>query len=150
MADQDQPDRHGIDADEALRAIEGEEPSAQGLIDFLGGLGGGLGASGPAGDGWGGIETTAQALRKQRAEAVKAMKAEANVFRDCFSTPEGRKCLALMVEQTVYSEPYPAEAMLPMDAITPLVLVHDAQARFVRAIIQAVHAADNQEASGNE
>lgn len=138
-----QPDRHGIDPDDATRAIDAQldqEPSIERLLSDLGTV---LGGSDP---GWNGIETTPAALQKQRTEATRVFKREANVFRDTFSTPAGRECLEIMKEMTLRSQPYPPEAMLPIDAITALCIAHNAQSNFVWSILQAIAQADNREA----
>ncbi len=134
-----EPDRHGIDADEELRSID-QEPSIDGLLAELSSMMRG-------GDGWGGIETSPAALAKQRQESVAAMKRQANDFRDCFSTPAGRRVLDILIAQTINGEPYPEEAQLPMDAITPLLLVHDARVRMVRGILAAIAQAENRPAT---
>lgn len=126
-----QKDPHGVEPDDATRAID--DPFAE--------LGRSLGVDTDAG--WGEINTQSQALQKQRAESLRQMKAEANIFRDTFSTRAGRKCLAIMREMTLETAPYPSEAMLPIDAITPLVIAHDAQCRFVRAIEAAIAQAED-------
>jgi hypothetical protein len=122
-------DPHGIDPDEELKRIDGHD-TAGGVIDQLAGL-------------FGLDDTSPQALQKQRAESTRRMKREANIFRDTFATDAGRKCLAIMREMTIDTAPYPAEAMLSLDAITPLVIAHDAQCRFVRSIEAAIAQADN-------
>ena len=137
--DMSEPDRHGIDADEDLRAID-QEPSVEGLIAELSSLMTG-------GDGWGGIETTPAALAKQRQESLAAMKRQANDFRDCFATPAGRRVLDMLIAQTLRAEPYPEEAQLPMDAIAPLLLAHDARCRLVRGILAAIAQAENRPAT---
>lgn len=103
-------------------------------------------ALGASDDGWAGINGAAGGLAKQRAEQQRAMKREANIFRDTFSTPAGRECLRIMTEMTIDAEPYPSHAQLSIDAITPLVIAHDANCKFVRSIFQAIAAAENREA----
>ena len=137
-----EPDRHGIDPDETLRAIDGE-PSFDGLVQSIAAMMNGPGA---LGDGWGGIDTSGAALAKQRGEHIDSINRQANVFRDAFSTEAGRAALAMMVEQTIFAEPYPPEAQLPMEAITPLVIAHTAQCQFVRAILQAIAQAEAKQA----
>lgn len=130
-------DRHGIEPDEATKALDAE-PSQS---DLLGYLGKALGVD--MGDGWAEIENAGAALQKQRADSVAAMKAEANIFRDTFDTPAGLKCLAIMRQMTIDAAPYPYDANLPLEAITPIMLVHDAQCRFVRQIVHAIDFANN-------
>jgi len=132
-------DLHGIDPDEATRELDAD-PSMQGLMAELSRAFGGATDAG-----WGEINDTGAALLKQRASQAAAVKREANIFRDTFSTPAGRKCLAIMREMTTETAAYPSEAMLPMDAITPLLIAHDAQCRFVRSIIAAIAVAENQQ-----
>lgn len=132
-----QQDPHGIDDPLALDG----EPSVDRLLTQLQGMLGNEGA-----DGWNGISDDGQALARQRAEQARAMKAEANIFRDTFMTPAGRKCLAILREMTIDADPYPSEAMLSMDVITPLMIAHTAQVKFVRAIFQAIAQAENAEA----
>lgn len=136
-------DPHGVEPDDATRELDAD-PSMGGLLAELQDLLGGGGKK--SDDGWGGINDAGKAMQKQRAESLAAMKREANIFRDTFLTPAGLKCLAIMKEMTIDTAPYPSEAMLPIDAITPLVIAHDAQCRFVRAIRQAIDFAENREA----
>lgn len=138
----DKQDPHGVAPDAETRAIDGgdDAPSVEGIFAEIARQ---LGADG---DGWGGINGAAGGLAKQRAEQQRAMKAEANIFRDAFSTPAGRECLRIMTEMTIDAEPYPASAQLPIEAITPLVIAHDAQCKFVRSIYQAIAAAENRKA----
>ena len=137
MADEQEPDRHGIDADEELRELEAQ-PSVDGLLDQLSTMMQGS-------DGWAGIDTSGRALHRQRQESAAAIKREANIFRDTFATDAGRRCLQLMIDQTINAAPYPIDAMLTMEAITPLVIAHDAQCNFVRAILQAIATAENRQ-----
>jgi len=138
----DSKNPHGIEPDAETRAIDGQDqaPSVEGLFAEIARQ---LGADA---DGWGGINGAAGGLAKQRAEQQRAMKREANIFRDTFSTPAGRECLRIMTEMTIDAEPYPASAQLSIDAITPLVIAHDANCKFVRSIYQAIAAAENKEA----
>lgn len=133
-------DPHGIEPDDETRAIDGG-PSVEGLLAELGKS---LGIDTDAG--WGAINDAGGALHKQREQQTRVMKQEANVFRDTFSTPAGRECLRIMTEMTIDADAYPAEANLPMDAITALVIAADAQRKFVRAIYQAIAFAENSEA----
>lgn len=134
-------DLHGIDPDDATRALDAD-PSMDGLMAELSRAFGGNVKT----EGWGEIENAGQAMQAQRAAMARQVKAEANIFRDTFMTPAGQKCLAIMRDMTVDTAPYPSEQFLPLDAITPLVIAHDAQCRFVRAIIQAIAQAENTEA----
>lgn len=134
---------HAVEPDDELRAIDGldQAPSIDGLMGEISKmLGGG------DGDGWPAINDAGKGLQKQRAEQQRAMKREANIFRDTFSTPAGRECLRIMTEMTIDADPYPSEAQLPIDAITALVIAHTAQCKFVRAIYQAIATANNREA----
>lgn len=133
-------DPHGIEPDDETRALD-QEPSIDRLLGQLGGM---LGVETDAG--WGEINDAGKALHRQRSEAARVFKREANIFRDTFSTPAGRECLEIMLEQTVRTQPYPPEAMLPLEAITPLVIAHNAQCNFVWSILQAIAQADNREA----
>ncbi|EKF43324.1 hypothetical protein NA8A_04813 [Nitratireductor indicus C115] len=126
-----QPDKHGVDADEELREIDGLEPSAEALIEALGSM---LGGSG----GWGDIESDGAAMLKQRAEQSKRAQQQANQFRDCFSTTAGRATLEYMLDETLRAEPFPLDAMLSREQIEPLLLMHYAQCQFVRAILSAM------------
>lgn len=137
MSDIDKSNDHGIDPDDPMRFLS-EQPA---LDDLLGMATRALLME--EGEGWGGVETPADALARQREESARAMKAEANAFRDCFMTPAGRKVLESFVDMTFRSETYPEEAQLPMDAIAPLLLAHDARCKFVRAIFAAIALADN-------
>lgn len=138
----DSKDLHGVEPDAETRALDGldQAPSVEGIFEEIARQ---LGADA---DGWGGITGGAGGLAKQRAAQQQAMKAEANIFRDTFSTPAGRECLRIMTETTIDAEPYPSTAQLPIDAITALVIAHDAQCKFVRSIYQAIAAAENREA----
>lgn len=140
MTDKNNP--HGVEPDAETRALDGTDqaPSVEGLFAEIARQ---LGADG---DGWNGINGAAGGLAKQRAVQQQAMKREANIFRDTFSTPAGRECLRIMTEMTIDAEPYPSQAQLPIDAITALVIAHDAQCKFVRGIFQAIAAAENREA----
>jgi hypothetical protein len=123
----------GIDAEDADDPAMAAEPSiAAMLAKYLGDL-----------DGWNGIQDAPAAMQKQRVEQAAAMKKQANDFRDCFSTPAGRRVLEHFYDLTLRARPYPPEAMLAMDAITPLVIAHDAQCNFVHAITAAIAMADN-------
>lgn len=132
-------DPHGIDADPATQEMD-EDTSVDRLIAQL------AGAFGSTGEGWGDIKDAGGAMQKQRVEQAKAMKKEANIFRDAFMTPAGRKCLAIMREMTLDADPYPSEAMLPIEAITALVIAHSAQCKFVWSILNAIAQAENLEA----
>lgn len=127
---------HGIDADDELEP-DAPASGAPDLMAELGQIFSGM-------DGWGGIDGAGSALQKQRMEIARQQKREANIFRDTFATPTGRQCLQLMVEQTLAAPPYPAEANLPLDAITALIIAHDAQCNFVRGILTAIAQAENQ------
>lgn len=133
-------DPHGVEPDDATRALD-ENGSVESLLAHVSKM---FGAS--EDDGWGEINGSAAALKKQRMEGERLMKQEANIFRDTFATPAGRKCLALLREMTIDASPYPSEAMLPIDAITPLLIAHDAQCKLVRAIFQAIAQAENVQA----
>lgn len=135
-------DPHGIDPDDETRALDAD-PSVDTLISQLSGV---LGLGGAA-EGWGEINDAAGALKKQRTEQAARLKKDANIFRDTFMTEPGRKCLALMREMTLDADPYPSEAMLPIEAITALVIAHTAQCKFVWAIFQAIAQAENREAT---
>lgn len=134
-------DPHGIEPDDETRALDAD-PSVDTLLSQLSDA---LGLGGT--DGWGEITDAAGALKKQRSDQAARLKKEANVFRDTFMTEAGRKCLALMREMTLDADPYPSEAMLPIDAITALVIAHTAQCKFVWAIFQAIAQAENREAT---
>lgn len=134
-------DPHGVDPDDETRALDAE-PSADSLLRQLSGA---LGLD--LGDGWGDINNAGQALQKQRRDADKAVRAEARIFAEAFGTPAGRACLEILVEMTLRAQPYPAEAMLPIEAITPLVIAHNAQCNFVWSILKAIAQADGNEAS---
>ena len=131
-------DPHGIEPDDATRELDAM-PSADGLLAQINRF---MGEA----EGWGGINDAGQGLAKQRQAAQAAFKREANIVRDAFMTDAGRKCLDLMIEQTLYAQPYPPEACLPMDAIAPLVIAHNAQCNFVWSILQAIAQAENIEA----
>lgn len=134
---------HGIEPDAETRAIDelDQAPSIDGMMAEISKM-----IGGDTDAGWGAINDAGKGLHKQRAEQQRAMKREANIFRDTFSTPAGRECLRIMTEMTIDAAAYPSEAMLPIDAITALVIAHDAQVKFVRAIYQAIATADNREA----
>ncbi|MCI5075650.1 hypothetical protein [Oricola sp.] len=133
----DKSNDHGIDPDDPGRYF-GEQPS---LDDLLGAAMRSLGME--QGAGWGGIESPADALAKQREESTRAMKNEANAFRDCFMTPAGRKVLEIFLDQSLRAEPYPEDAQLPMDVIAPLLMAHDVRCKFVRGIFAAIALAEN-------
>ncbi len=140
MSDTETEDRHGIEPDETLRDLD-HEPSAQSLLEQLGrAMGGDM-------EGWAGIDGSSGALHRQRQESAAAIRKEAAVFRDTFATADGQKCLQLMIDQTLRAQPYPVDAMLPMDAITPLVIAHNAQCNFVWAILEAIAQAENRPAT---
>lgn len=129
-------DSHGIDADTELQEIDGiadkDMPTQAGLDDELGHVFRELFG------GWENVADSAGALQQARMENVKLMKKEANIFRETFATATGRQCLKIMREMTLDTSPYPVEANLPIDAITALVIAHDAQCNFVRAIMAAI------------
>lgn len=129
---------HGIDdpdQDDAGGDGLASQPSIDGLLSQISGMLGG--------DGWDGIENDGKALERQRAEQTRAMQREANLFRDVFMmTPEGRTLLQLFIDMTIGQPAYPPQAQLPMDVITPLVMVHDAQCNFVRDILNAIRMAE--------
>lgn len=135
---------HGIAPDDETRALDDNDPapSVDGLLDQIGKA---LGVDTDAG--WGAINDAGKGLQRQRAEQAQAMKREANIFRDTFSSPTGRECLRIMTEMTIDAAAYPSEAMLPIDAITALTIAHDAQVKFVRSIYQAIAVANNREAA---
>lgn len=133
-------DRHGIDPDtDEQSAPMGGEPSIDALMqqlkqDITGRL-----------DGWDGLTDPAALMAKQRRDQQLAMKRQANDFRDCFMTPAGRHVLEHLLDQTLRARPYPVEANLTLDAITPLVIAHDAQCNFVWAILEAIALAENRQ-----
>lgn len=135
---------HAIEPDEELRAIDGlDEPSSvDGLMEQIHKV---LGSK-DSDAGWNGINDAGRGMQKQRAEQAQMFKREANVFRDTFTTPAGRQCLEIFREMTLHAQPYPPEAMLSIDAITALVIAHNAQCNFVWSIFQAIAQADNREA----
>lgn len=138
MTDEKSPmdDPHGVDPDPDAPEFPDAEPSIDGVMaEIARQLGGG--------DGWPGIDTPAGAMLAQRGEMSSRAKREANVFRDTFATPAGRQCLELMLDMTLRKRAYPAELNLPIDAITPLVIAHDANCNFVFAILAAIAQADN-------
>ena len=139
MTEQQNP--HGIAPDDETRALDAD-PSVSNLLAEIGKA---IGID--TDTGWGAIDDAGKGLQKQRAEQTRAMKREANIFRDTFSTPAGRECLRIMTEMTIDADAYPAEANLPIEAITALVIAADAQRKFVRAIYQAIAFAENREAS---
>lgn len=133
-------DQHGIDPDADTQMLD-VEPSVDGLLNQIANM-----LNLDTDTGWGAIDDAGKGLHKQRQQAAAAFKREANIFRDTFSTDAGRRCLAIMLDQTVRTQPYPPEAMLPIEAITPLVIAHNAQCNFVWSILQAIAQADNREA----
>ncbi|AID30816.1 hypothetical protein MCHK_3009 [Mesorhizobium huakuii 7653R] len=136
---------HAVEPDDELRAIDNlEDPSSvDGLMASIEKM---MAGTGPAAGGWGDINDAGKGLQKQRAEQAQMFKREANIFRDTFMTEPGRKCLEIFREMTLHAQPYPPEAMLPIDAITALVIAHNAQCNFVWSIFQAIAQADNREA----
>lgn len=135
---------HAVEPDDELRAIDGlDEPSS--VDALMADIAKALGSKGADG-GWGDINDAGKGLQKQRAEQAQMFKREANIFRDTFMTEPGRKCLEILREMTLHAQPYPPEAMLPIDAITALVIAHNAQCNFVWSIFQAIAQADNREA----
>lgn len=140
MSDTETEDRHGVEPDETLRELD-HEPSVHSLLAQIGRMtGGDL-------DGWSGIDGSAGGLHRQRQEGAAVIRKEAAIFRDTFATEAGQKCLQLMVDQTLRAQPYPVDAMLPIDAITPLVIAHNAQCNFVWAILEAIAQAENRPAT---
>lgn len=137
-------DPHGIEPDDATRELD-ESPS---MDDLMKELSRAFGIDTSAG--WGEIENAGTAMQHQRTAMARQVKKEANIFRDTFATPAGQQCLAIMRAMTIESAPYPSEQFLPMDAITPLVIAHDAQCRFVRSIEQAIAQAENQPPAAGE
>jgi hypothetical protein len=129
---------HGIDDpehDDIDTSALASEPTIEGLMAQLSGMMGG--------EGWAGISDDGQALAKQRSEQTRAMQKQANLFRDVFmTTPQGRELLQLFIDMTIAQPAYPPQAQLPMDVITPLVMVHDAQCNFVREILNAIRMAE--------
>jgi hypothetical protein len=128
-------DKHGVDPEPGSDedAHSAAEPSIEAVLGkYLAGM-----------DGWNGITDQAGALRKQRTEQAAAMKRQANDFRDCFATPAGRRVLDHFYDMTLRTRPYPADAMLAMDVIVPLVMAHDAACNFVAAIRDAIDVADD-------
>lgn len=133
------PNPHGIEPDDALREIDGMEPPSHAQAeDFMGSVFREL-------TGWADIDSSPKALAKQREESIAAVRRQEAIFRDTFSTPAGRQCLQLLRDMTIEVSAYPPEANLPIDAITALVIAHDAQCNFVRAIEAAVGRSDKRE-----
>lgn len=140
-----QSNPHAVEPDDELRAIDGlDEPSS--VDSLMADIARVMGSKGPDAGGWGEINDAGKGLQKQRAEQAQMFKREANIFRDTFMTPAGRQCLEIFRETTLHAQPYPPEAMLPIDAITALVIAHNAQCNFVWSIFQAIAQADNREA----
>jgi len=127
-------DQHGLDAEPGSEddPLSNAEPSVEKMLEQV---------MRDAFPGWKGIETSGQAMAKQRNEQALQLKKQANDFRDCFCTPAGLRVLEHMLDTTLRASPYPVEAQLSMDVITPLVIAHDAQCNFVRAIFDAIRQA---------
>ncbi|TCD15150.1 hypothetical protein [Oricola cellulosilytica] len=136
----DKSNDHGIDPGDEERFVDGPDIDQPALDDLLGAFSRAIGGDET---GWGAIDSAPAALAEQRRQSQAAMKRKANDFRDCFSTPAGRRVLEQLLDQTLRAEAYPEEAQLPMEAITPLCIAHQTRCNFVRAILAAIAQADN-------
>lgn len=130
---------HSVSADDETRELDqlGDEPSFDGLLGQLSDMM-------REAEGWNGLNATGGALQKQRDMQRAAFKREANLFRDTFMTPDGRKLLELFLDRTVRRPHLPESIVgMTMDQITPVMLAREAENNFVRAILEAIAQAEN-------
>jgi len=136
-----QPDTHGISADAELRDIDqlGDEPSIDGLMGQITDM---LQEAG----GWADLNASAPALQKMRDMQRAAFKREANLFRDVFATPDGRKLLELLLDRTLRRPVLPDGILgFSMDQLTPVMLMREAENSFVRAMLDAIAQAEGKQ-----
>ena len=133
---------HGVSADAELRDVDGIGDDAVSIDGLLGQLSDMLKEA----EGWGGINTAGAGLQKMRDLQRAAFKREANLFRDVFATPDGKKLLSLFRNRTL-NRPELPEGIVGMaqDQLTPILLVRYAENQFVRAIYEAIAQADNKQ-----
>lgn len=131
-------DRHGIEPDDELKALDAE-PSLDGLMAQLSSMLGGTD------EGWAGIEdkSAGNVLERRKGEVRDRIRKEALVFRDTFMTPGGRQCLEIMLDQTLRRPVLPPFSGLPLEALTALSIARDAENAFVWAILEAIAQAEN-------
>lgn len=139
MAEQAERDRHGLDADEALKELDGDL-SMEGLARQLSEM------MGSSDEGWPGIEHAGQAKQKLEQSHRAAFMREAHIFRDTFSTPAGRECLEILKRRTILRRIFPANVLgNAWDALAPIALARDTENEFVWSIIEAIGQAEGKQ-----
>ncbi|MCE7026421.1 hypothetical protein [Jiella avicenniae] len=131
---EDGQDRHGVEPEEEAG---GPEPSTADFLEM---------ASRMLGGGFAGMEASPADLRGQIDAHRTAMKKEADIFRDTFSTPQGRKCLDILIDRTLRRRIYGAAFETShLETLTVATIVRETENNFVAGILEAIAFADNKD-----
>ena len=125
-----------IEEDDMPDELGQAEPSLEALMEkMLGGAG------------WQDLnaENLGQLLGKQIEQQRQAMKREAQVFRECFSTPAGRKVLNIILDQTLRAVAWPVHAVKDGDMLQGIGVWREGQNALVATIIEAIAMAKNKD-----
>lgn len=112
------------------------EPSVQALLDqFTGNAG------------WTEMDSAAlgKILQKQLSQQHARLRKEAIVFRDCFSTPAGRRVLEIMLDETLRRTAWPVAAISNINDLAGFGCFREGQNSIVANIIEAIAYANNSE-----
>jgi hypothetical protein len=112
----------------------GAEPSLDALLNSF------MGKSG-----WPEMDTAniGKLMNKQLRDQQQALRKEALAFRACFATPDGRKVLELILNQTLRAITWPVMAMANAQDLMAYGVWREGQNALVANIIEAIAAANN-------
>lgn len=110
------------------------EPSLQSLLDQFTGQ-----------SGWAEMDTATigKILSKQLREQQARLRKDALVFRECFSTPAGRRVLQILLDETLRRVVWPVGAMGNMQDLTGYGVWREGQNAFAANIVEAIAFANN-------
>lgn len=97
--------------------------------------------------GWADLDNASlgKLLKRQTDAQRQAMRKQALDFRVCFSTPEGRRVLDMLLGMTLRTTAWPVHLMTDAQMLMAHGIWREAQNSFVAAIVEAMAAADNQD-----
>lgn len=110
------------------------EPSLEALLDKA--MGGG---------GWPELnsKTIGQLFDKQLRDQQQALRKDAMIFRECFSTKAGRRVLEIMLDQTLRQATWPVAAIRNIHDLTAFGIWREGQNALIANIIEAIAMAKN-------
>lgn len=116
-------------------APDGQEPGLDALMQQL------MGSSG----GWPQLEQQhiGKLFDKQLRDQQQALRKEAMAFRNCFSTPDGRRVLEIMLNQTLRQATWPVSAIRNVHDLMAYGVWREGQNALVANIIEAIAMANN-------